>query len=143
MLQARISVLKQLQVTDASESDKCRLNKKQLSVIRVTFSESPSVSSATLHVIKAKLKKHCSSSTRKLNRHKEPVSPYFRFSSSRERSERLDIALSRSMVLGERVMILNVNGKPCFKAFSGSQGEIRAGAHGIDLKRRSAGHSKG
>ena len=31
----------------------------------------------------------------KWDRHKEPVSPYFRFSSSRERSERLDSALSR------------------------------------------------
>ena len=36
--------------------------------------------------------------------HKEPVTLYFRFSSSRERSERLDIALSRSNGLsGERV----------------------------------------
>ena len=37
-------------------------------------------------------------------RRQEPVSPYFRFSSFRERSERLDIALSRSNGLsGERV----------------------------------------
>ena len=39
--------------------------------------------------------------------HKEPVTLYFRFSSSRERSERLDIALSRSDGLsGERVLVL-------------------------------------
>ena len=65
---------------------------------------SPSVASVTLHVIKAKAKKTVLPVREKWDRHKEPVSPYFRFSSSRERSERLDSALSRSNGLsGERV----------------------------------------
>ncbi len=55
---------------------------------------SPSVASVTLHVIKAKAKKTVLPVREKWDRHKEPVSPYFRFSSSRERSERLDSALS-------------------------------------------------
>ena len=68
------------------------------------FSESASVASVTLHIIKAKAKKTVLPVREKWDRHKEPVSPYFRFSSSRERSERLDIALSRSNGLsGERV----------------------------------------
>jgi len=57
-----------------------------------------------LYVIKAKAKKTVLPVREKWDRHKEPVSPYFRFSSSRERSERLDSALSQSNGLsGERV----------------------------------------
>jgi len=57
-----------------------------------------------MHVIKAKAKKTVLPVREKWDRPKEAVSPYFRFSSSRERSERLDIALSRSNGLsGERV----------------------------------------
>ena len=75
-----------------------QVHRQRSTVLRTT------VASVTLHVIKAKAKKNVLPVREKWDRHKEPVSPYFRFSSSRERSERLDIALSRSNGLsGERV----------------------------------------
>ena len=70
-------------------TDEHYLEGQRSTVLRTT------VASVALHVIKAKAKKTVLPVREKWDRHKEPVSPYFRFSSSRERSERLDSALSR------------------------------------------------
>ncbi|PNQ05568.1 hypothetical protein V512_004665 [Mesotoga sp. Brook.08.105.5.1] len=103
---------------------------------------SPSVASVTLHVIKAKAKKTVLPVREKWDRHKEPVSPYFRFSSSREQSERLDIALSQSNGLsGERVHDLErstanhvLKRSAELLAYSGSS-EVELGSWSLKIKR--------